>query len=507
MSERSIRILALLMTLVGLAAIAYKHLVAGLPLVPGETVDTFAVEARLHFYASRGPVKAQLAIPKGGSGYDILDESFGSPGFGVTTRDEGDGRLSVWAKRRASGEQTLYYRAVIYASDAESYGSEPPFPKVPDYPEPYGSAARSLLDEVREDSADIVTFTAELVERLNTPAAEEHIRLLRSSGEGPPSLAATAVYVLAGARIPARVVQGLYLSERERHAELIPWLQVYDGSAWHFVDPESGSVGRPEGFFVWHPGDGQLHSLEGGRRDALELSVIRNVMDAQALAMQRAEGREGSPQLLSLLNLPIRTQAVYQILLLLPFGAFVVAVARNVVGLKTTGTFMPALIALAFRETRLVWGVLLFVAVVVVGLALRSALDRLKLLLVPRLGAVLTTVILLLAVLSMVSHRVGLEPGISVGLFPVVILVITIERLSIVWDERGLREAAQEGATSLLVSIIAYFVMTRSGLQHFVFVFPESLLILFGGFLVLGRYSGYRFMEIQRFRSLLGESG
>ncbi|NIO09075.1 MAG: hypothetical protein GTO40_14095, partial [Deltaproteobacteria bacterium] len=55
----------------------------------------------------------------------------------------------------------------------------------------------------------------------------------------------------------------------------------------------------------------------------------------------------------SLLSLPIRTQAVYRVLLMIPLGALLVVVFRNVIGINTFGTFMPVLIALAFRETQL----------------------------------------------------------------------------------------------------------------------------------------------------------
>jgi hypothetical protein len=37
--------------------------------------------------------------------------------------------------------------------------------------------------------------------------------------------------------------------------------------------------------------------------------------------------------------------------------------------------------------------------------------------------------------------------------------------------------------------------------EHMVFVFPELLLVLLAFVLLLGRYSGYRLLELQRFRS------
>ena len=112
--------------------------------------------------------------------------------------------------------------------------------------------------------------------------------------------------------------------------------------------------------------------------------------------------------------------------LLVPVGVFFLVVLRNVVGIRTFGTFMPVLIALSFRETQLLWGVFLFTTLVGIGLLIRFYFEHLKLLVVPRLAAILIVVIGLMALLSVLINKLGLEQGLSVALFPMVIL----ERLS-----------------------------------------------------------------------------
>jgi hypothetical protein len=216
--------------------------------------------------------------------------------------------------------------------------------------------------------------------------------------------------------------------------------------------------------------------------------------------------RESRPVLyeFSLLGLPIETQAVYHVLLTVPLGVFLLVILRNVVGIKTFGTFMPVLIAMAFRETQLLWGLVLFSLVVSLGLSVRFYLEQLKLLLVPRLAAVLIVVIILMALISLASHKMGFPRGLSVALFPMVILTMTIERMSIVWDERGAREALQQGLGSLFVAVLAYLVMNFAPLQHIIFIFPELLLVVLAAVILLGRYSGYRLTELRRFRVLAG---
>ncbi|MGD8547058.1 MAG: 7TM domain-containing protein, partial [Thiohalophilus sp.] len=202
-----------------------------------------------------------------------------------------------------------------------------------------------------------------------------------------------------------------------------------------------------------------------------------------------------------LTSLPLDTQHVYRIILMIPIGALLLVVLRNVIGVKTFGTFMPILIALAFRETQLLWGIIFFTVIVGIGLSIRFYLENLKLLLVPRLASVLTIVILLMMVISVLSNKIEIERGLSVALFPMVILAMTIERMSIVWEERGAYEAIQQGLGSLLVAALAYLLITNSILIHIIFTFPELLLIVLATMLLLGRYTGYRLFELIRFKA------
>ena len=202
----------------------------------------------------------------------------------------------------------------------------------------------------------------------------------------------------------------------------------------------------------------------------------------------------------SLFSLPIATQAVYSVLVMIPVGALVIMLLRNFVGVKTFGTFMPVLVALAFRETRLLWGLVLFAIIVSLGLLIRFYLEKLRLLLVPRLTCVLTVVVILMAGISVLSQKLDIQPGLSIALFPMVIISMTIERMSIVWEERGASEAIQEGVGSLLVAAVAYVVMDIAWLEHLVFVFPELLLLVIALTLLVGSLHWLPFAGVAPFQ-------
>jgi len=508
MSNWPVYRLGALLAVTGLALFVFKWLVLGYPLTPGARTEVWDVEVRVRFVANDAPVKVALFIPSNIYPYTIVDENFVSHGYGLmTTRSHGN-RKSTWTIRNASGVQSLYYRALIQRVEMQQQIKttlrKPPEPDVVNMPEPHVLAAKALLAEVRAHSADSNTLVGNLLLRLRTPGSDTNAILLVGARADTTRRINAAIQVLALDHIPARIVHGVRLEAVGRDVPVVPWLQAYDGKQWHYFNPDTGEATVPADFLVLWYGPGQLVNISGGRN----LNIAVSVRSSEQAAIHAAEARSDiiSPRLsrLSLLSLPVQTQEVYRILLLIPVGALLLVISRNLIGIKTFGTFMPVLIALAFRETELLWGLVLFVIVVSFGLMVRFYLERLRLLVVPRLAAILTVVVMLMALISVFSNMLGIERGLSVALFPMVILTMTIERMTIVWDEQGSAEAMRQGLGSLLVASLAHLLMSYSELRHLIFMFPELLLVVLAALLLLGRYSGYRLTELFRFRALAG---
>ena len=508
MNNRHIYFLSLVLTVLCLALFVYKAKVLGFPIVPQAQTQIWTVEAAVTFTPGPAAVKATLRIPGLTPGYALMDENFVSRGFGLTTRSAPAGREAQWAVREASGPQTVYYRALVYKDPSRTAeDTTPPFPEFPVLDEPSRIALEGLMADVRRQSADVASFTTELLRRIGQAETDQYIRLFLDKTATPADRAHLATIFLAGAQIPARVAHGVSLRDRAGAVQTEVLLEVHDGVQWLYFNPETLQQGLPPDFLIWWRGDESLAQIEGGSTLSVTLAVQQSLLDAILIAERRAEQRGSHSVEFSLFSLPIATQAVYSVLLMIPVGALVIMFLRNFVGIKTFGTFMPVLVALAFRETRLIWGVVLFAVIVSLGLLIRFYLEKLRLLLVPRLTCVLTVVVLLMAGISVLSHRLGLQPGLSIALFPMVIIAMTIERMSIVWEERGAYESIQEGVGSLIVAAVAYLVMGSAWLEHLVFVFPELLLLVIAATLLVGRYTGYRLLELRRFKALAPGGG
>ncbi|MGH9465570.1 MAG: 7TM domain-containing protein, partial [Thermoanaerobaculia bacterium] len=378
----------------------------------------------------------------------------------------------------------------------------PPAPRrLADLEESRFAAAYAVLTDAVERSADLETLISQVVQRLQD-GSDPNVALLVGPRASAADRLEAAVLVLGLREVSARVVQGVRLEQRRRDASLVDGLEVWDGDEWVPFDPETGRRGADEDVLPLVLGPGPVAEIDG----AEDLSVHFAVRQSEQTSLRAAtvRGTLVAPDLLrfSLHGLPIQTQEVYRVLLMVPVGAFLLVLLRGLVGIKTFGTFMPVLIALAFRETRLGVGIVLFLLIVGLGLAARFYLERLQLLLVPRLAAVLTIVVLLMLALSILSQRLSIERGLSVALFPMVILTMTIERMSLVWEERGAGEALQQAAGTLLAAVLAYLAMSNRWVAHWSFVYPELLLAVLAGCLVMGCYSGYRLLELWRFREL-----
>jgi hypothetical protein len=503
MNQRYVYLLAALLAVIGLSVFFYKWQVLGFPVTEDQESPVWTIESAVSFKSGPGPIKVQLNVPSLTPGFRTLNENSVSRGYGFSTNFGGGGREAQWAIRRADGEQTIYYRISVYEDDGvDESDTTPPFPPTPTINEPMKTAVDVLVDDVRDHSADTASFTTELLRRMNDPSPDPNVELLSAGVSSTAEFVDVVTTLLASARIPSRMVHGFPLVGRQRSAELVTWLEVHDGDRWLYFNPATGEESLPDRFLVWWRGNEPLVNVEGGSNVQVDFAIQLNHLEALAIAETQVAQQGASAVDLSLYSLPIQTQAVYSVLLMIPIGALIMVIMRNIVGIDAFGTFMPVLIALAFRETKLFWGLILFTLLVTLGLTIRFLLDKLRLLLVPRLSAVLIVVVILMLFISMTSHRLGMEMGLSVALFPMVIIAMTIERMSVVWEERGAVDAIRAGLGSLAVAVAAYTFMGMAWLEHLIFTFPELLLVILAFVMLVGRYTGYRLTELRRFKEL-----
>jgi hypothetical protein len=79
---------------------------------------------------------------------------------------------------------------------------------------------------------------------------------------------------------------------------------------------------------------------------------------------------------------------------------------------------------------------------------------------------------------------------------------MTIERFHVIVEEQGTREAFRTAAGSAAVAVITFLILQFEPLQLIFFVYPELMFLVMAGQALIGRYTGFRLMELVRFRQL-----
>ncbi|MEJ2115254.1 MAG: UUP1 family membrane protein, partial [Gammaproteobacteria bacterium] len=478
MYKLAVRFWSIVFIAIGLAIFAHKVFQLGIPITPDATTETWTVQARLAFKGSGKNIKASMSIPNITPGYIKIDEHYISGDFGVNVGVTGDNKTVQWAKRKSLGQQTLYYRTTLTRSNVDTNWNEvPEYPKAPEFFEPYSTAVNKIIEDVRSQSADTASFTYELISQIRSSDKNENISLVKGLARTDEQFADLISKLLAVAHIPTRKLWVIGLADAANDVLPKIFIQTYNGEDWLTFNPKTGELGVPKDHLIWKIGDGPLYTLEGGNSAEIKFSITKSFIELLEVSKLTAKKQGSIFGKFTLFTLPVDSQNTFSLILMVPLGALIVVLMRTFIGVQTFGTFMPILIAIAFRETQLVWGIILFTVIVFIGLLIRLYLERLRLLLVPRLAAILVVVVMLMLLISFTTSQLGLERLLSISLFPMVILAMTIERMSITWEENGAQKALIQGLGSLIVACIGYLVMTNGNLTYLMFAFPEFLLL------------------------------
>jgi hypothetical protein len=501
-SRTRIGIIAGTLIIFGLGVTLYKSITLGLPLLPEQYRDVWTVESKVTFEPSEGPVEVTLTLPEDNNGWIILNENFSSSGFGFTIVEDDLGSHAQWTRQNVKNPTTIYYKAQVYEQPGELAQPDTPsaLKKMQKLTRDQKQAFEFFVNGLREKSIDDESFVSLLLRAfLNSEENQEIQFILRSAHEGTIN-AIQQVLIFAG--IPAHPVRGIQLEDGRRRQTISVLLEVYNGSDWVIFNPADATSGLPEDFYIWKRGDNAVLTVIGGKNSSLEFALVNNKLPLRTIVSMEEKSKEFALLDFSIYALPIEQQGIFKGLLLIPVAALVVVFMRIVVGISTSGTFMPILIALALIQTTLLVGLAMFLLVVGVGLWIRTYLSHLNLLLVARVASVVIVVILLMAVVAILSYKLGIDQALTVTFFPTIILAWTIERMSILWEEEGGHEVLVQGGGSLSVAILAYLVMSNRYVEHLTFNFPELLITLLGVILLLGKYTGYRLSELYRFREM-----
>jgi len=501
--------LAAVLFFVSFSLIGYRVLRLGYPLLPTSPVRAWGLTMEIFFEpAGRNgkEIEIRAGLPESRSGQTVIEQRDLSGLLQFNLMPEGLNQIGVWSGDPEEG-RVLSYRATVLLNPKRLRKPKPPGPE--------------SFPAIIADKSDQI-LARRLIERYDSLKAPEKLKAIAATakgiwGEPPPDdndlkqwsaiqkkygAEKAMVILLRLADFPVRKVQGFVLVES---IAMQPdrWIAVWTGQKWEHIQPETGDLySESVCLLPLMIGDTPLVSISGGKLQEVRWNLSKQTLSQWRSHFERIERSTRFLDRWSLFTVPNQFQEIFHILLLVPIGVLMISVLRNIVGFPTFGIFMPVLMALAFRSTGLSYGLGIFAGVVLIGYLLRRGIDRLRLLLVPRLSFLITFVILAFTVFALIGSKLGIREFMAVGLLPFVILSMTIERFFILIEESGAFQALRTAAGSAAVAAITYKIIQIDPLQLTFFVYPELLFAIMGLLLLLGNYSGYRLSEILRFKVL-----
>jgi transglutaminase-like putative cysteine protease len=517
--------LLLLFFAVPLAVTTYK--VVSLDYPVGEFIPAvrYSVELTIGVEGYGDEVFVSAYLPSPDLRQSIADQQYSSGPFALDLSSEGENRVAVWSTSELRGHHKLQYSFTAEPSRLR-YVFPPDLGLPVGYPRP---SARHLSATPSIEVGDpLVERTLREIVPTEEVGVEEVLRAIHAyvrdqirTAERPESLSAATVLrtgeassagksrafvaLAREAGVSARVAGGLLLDEG-RHQNVRYWAEAQLGGHWVPFDPYGGYFAElPAHYLKLFSGDLPLFRHSEGTNFQYAYRVARELVPKRQLL----DRLRSAP--LHLFNLPRALERVQisfelvQLLLLFPLGALFITVFRNVVGVRTFGTFLPVLIAAAFNQTGLFWGLFAFLTIILGSGLIRHGLDRLGLLHSPKMSIVFTGVVGLMITMMILGMQTGLAELARVTLFPVAILTVTTERFAMIQAEQGFREAARTLLASLVVVFFCYGLLTSAFLRSLFLAFPELLLVVIALDLCLGRWVGVRLLEFVRFRRLIAQ--
>lgn len=439
---------------------AARHLVlgneVGLPSGPGAWKVTLLVKGQCS-----GEARLTTALPLDFDQQHIRNETYRSEQLAEKPPDlrHSERRQVTWSKRPGTPDGAFRARYEFYCTmDTHHHATQMSRLANLHYAAPRSGEYLDAPAQTSTEHDDISATAHSRTEGLDRPSdqALKLFRYVENEIDNEPSLDVTRMTaaqclksgtgnsggksrlllaLLRSRGIPARLVTGLTLA-RGNDQQAHYWVEAWIDEHWLPMCPSHRHYGRvPATYLVF--GFGDLPIVRGKHVTDLDYAFLVES------TVHHDDAAAGDPSLvrrvfksLSLANLTGReSEDLVKFLLLLPVAALLICIYRNLIGLNSFGTFAPALLGLAFKDDHsmhqglLVFarssfqGVMVLVAILLLGWGMRRLLDYYHILQVPRIAFMLSFIVaVLIAAIILANHLQQRPANHYIALFPLVIL-------------------------------------------------------------------------------------
>ena len=303
--------------------------------------------------------------------------------------------------------------------------------------------------------------------------------------------------------IPARLKGGIILEEIKKRTSHL-WAEVYIKDRWVPFDVLNGHFAYlPANYLELYTGDHFLITHTPNILFDYNYS-IKKTNHIPFINITTDDTLMNHPiSLLRISESGIMPESVLYFLLLLPLGGLLIALLKNVIGLKTYGVFLPILIAYTLTSTGFLSGMFLFLIMTGLVALISLPLNKWGLLYTPKMVVILTfTILMIFMLISLgVTYKINWLTGLS--FFPIIILSIMAERFARAIEEDGYQIAIGTIMQTLIATSFCYLVFASTAIKTVLLIFPEFIILIIVVTLLLGKWIGLRISEYKRFSLII----
>ncbi len=197
--------------------------------------------------------------------------------------------------------------------------------------------------------------------------------------------------------------------------------------------------------------------------------------------------------------------SIIYLLLSVPFLAFIVAFARQFIGISTYGVFAPLMLSLSFMVLGIKFGLSVFVIILVLSYIIRKFFEKVELLYIPRLALLMSFLSLSFFFILAIAVRMGTSLDLALTIFPMMVMSTISEKFIASQTKEGLKNAIIVAIETIIVALLAYVFVEWTFIKELIFTTPEFILLPIIGSVLIGKFTGLRLSEYFKFGSLLSD--
>lgn len=483
--------------------------------------SSFEVSYNINLQGYNNAIHVNSFLPISDNHQSIYDEIHNSGSFQLQINQNNNGRIANWNNPNTNGNAQINYsfnylgKSIKYTIDSSLSIPNSYPPDVLDYLKATSNIQvnHPFLKEIHKSKVgetkniystikSIFDYTTSLTPKpfKGLTDALTAAQLNEASCNGKSRL---FVALARQSRIPARLIGGLILDVGQKRTSH-QWVEIYVNGYWIPFDALNDHFAYlPHNYLVLYKGDEFLFAhtpnIHFDYNFVIKKRLVANPTLLSELKSHPFNAYEAW-QAFENKGIPL---GLLKIIIMLPLGALVVALFRNVIGLQTFGVFLPALVAIACRQTGLVWGIIAFLIVIAIVSLIHFPLEKIGLLYTPKMVIMLVFVVISFLIISIIGIKIDVQNLVYITLFPIVIVTITSERFARSIMEDGMIKSMIMTAHTVIVIVFAYMAMNSSTMESIFLAFPELFLAIIGVSLILGKWIGFRLTEYTRFKWLI----